>query len=89
MVNLTFLSSVQKAHLSMMDSLMTLAASEAVDHVKMAAEAEQMGVGAPWENSLLFWVNRVRPQKLSFVLVLCITRAFKNQDEYWCGKIFL
>lgn len=72
MVNLTLLSSVQKAHLSMMDSLMTLAASEAVGHVKMAVEVEQMGVGAPWENSLLFWVNRVRLQKLSFILVLCI-----------------
>ncbi|XP_061686374.1 calmodulin-regulated spectrin-associated protein 3-like isoform X2 [Syngnathoides biaculeatus] len=48
-----------KAHLALMDSLMSLAAREIVDRVKMAAEAEQMGVGAPWENALLFWVNRL------------------------------
>lgn len=53
---------MQKAHLAMIDALMTLAAKETVGRVKMAAEAEQMGVGAPWENALLFWVNRVRPQ---------------------------
>ena len=44
----------------MMDALMTLAAKDTVSRVKMAAEVEQMGVGAPWENALLFWVNRVR-----------------------------
>lgn len=51
---------VQKAHLAMIDALMTLAAKETVSQVKMAVEVEQMGVGAPWENALLFWVNRVR-----------------------------
>ncbi|XP_057699251.1 calmodulin-regulated spectrin-associated protein 3-like isoform X2 [Corythoichthys intestinalis] len=51
------------AHLAVMDSLMSLAAREIVDRVKMAAEAGQMGVGAPWENALLFWVNRLN-QKL-------------------------
>lgn len=40
---------------------MSLAAKETLGQVKMAAEAEQMGVGSPWENALLFWVNRVRP----------------------------
>ena len=54
---------MQKAHLALIDALMTLAAKETVGRVKMAAEAEQMGVGAPWENALLFWVNRVREQK--------------------------
>lgn len=54
---------MQKAHLALIDALMTLAAKETVGRVKMAAEAEQMGVGAPWENALLFWVNRVRPQR--------------------------
>ncbi|XP_056890710.1 calmodulin-regulated spectrin-associated protein 3-like isoform X2 [Takifugu flavidus] len=52
-----------KAHLAMIDALMTLAAKEIVDQVKMAAEAEQIGAGAPWENALLFWVNRLN-QKL-------------------------
>lgn len=52
----------QKAHLAMIDALMTLGAKETVSRVKMAVEAEQMGVGAPWENALLFWVNRVRGQ---------------------------
>lgn len=51
---------MQKAHLAMMDTLMTLAARQTVSQVKMAAEAEQLGAGAPWENALLFWVNRVR-----------------------------
>lgn len=45
----------------MMDALMTLAAGHTLSQVKMAAEAEQTGAGAPWENALLFWVNRVRP----------------------------
>ncbi|XP_077460558.1 calmodulin-regulated spectrin-associated protein 3-like isoform X2 [Stigmatopora argus] len=52
-----------KAHLAVMDSLMSLAAGEIVDRVEMAAEAGQMGAGAPWENALLFWVNRLN-QKL-------------------------
>ncbi|XP_047435008.1 calmodulin-regulated spectrin-associated protein 3-like isoform X2 [Mugil cephalus] len=52
-----------KAHLALIDSLMSLAAKETVGRVKMAAEAEQMGVGDPWENALLFWVNRLN-QKL-------------------------
>ncbi|KAI3353438.1 hypothetical protein L3Q82_019962, partial [Scortum barcoo] len=52
-----------KAHLALIDALMTLAAKETVGRVKMAAEAEQMGVSAPWENALLFWVNRLN-QKL-------------------------
>ncbi|XP_044203551.1 calmodulin-regulated spectrin-associated protein 3-like isoform X1 [Thunnus albacares] len=51
------------AHLALIDALMSLAAKETVGRVKMAAEAEQMGVGAPWENALLFWVNRLN-QKL-------------------------
>lgn len=56
--------SVQKSHLALMDALMSLAAKETVGRVKMAAEAEQMGVGSPWENALLFWVNRVRPSRV-------------------------
>ncbi|XP_069386130.1 calmodulin-regulated spectrin-associated protein 3-like isoform X2 [Paralichthys olivaceus] len=52
-----------KSHLALIDSLMSLAAEETVGRVKMALEAEQMGVGAPWENALLFWVNRLN-QKL-------------------------
>lgn len=51
---------MQNTHLALIDALMSLAAKETVGRVKMAAEAEQMGVGAPWENALLFWVNRVR-----------------------------
>lgn len=54
---------VQNAHLALIDSLMSLAAKETVGRVKMAAEAEQMGVGSPWENALLFWVNRVRSRR--------------------------
>lgn len=53
---------MQKSHLALIDALMSLAAKETVGRVKMAVEAEQMGVGAPWENALLFWVNRVRPR---------------------------
>ncbi|XP_053273768.1 calmodulin-regulated spectrin-associated protein 3 [Pleuronectes platessa] len=52
-----------KSHLALIDSLMSLAAEETVGRVKMAVEAGQMGVGAPWENALLFWVNRLN-QKL-------------------------
>lgn len=59
MLKRTLLSPLQKAHLAVMDALMTLAATEIVGQVKMAAEAEQIGAGAPWENALLFWVNRV------------------------------
>ncbi|XP_047190025.1 calmodulin-regulated spectrin-associated protein 3-like isoform X3 [Scophthalmus maximus] len=52
-----------KSHLALIDALMSVAAEETVGRVTMAAEAEQMGVGAPWENALLFWVNRLN-QKL-------------------------
>ncbi|CAL8333847.1 unnamed protein product [Merluccius merluccius] len=52
-----------KAHLALMDALMSLAAKETVGRVKMAEEAGQMGAGEPWENALLFWVNRLN-QKL-------------------------
>uniref|UniRef100_A0A4W5LYN2 CASAMP N-terminal domain-containing protein n=1 Tax=Hucho hucho TaxID=62062 RepID=A0A4W5LYN2_9TELE len=48
-----------RAHLVLIDSLMSLAAMETVGKVKMTAEAEKMGGGAPWENALLFWVNRL------------------------------
>ncbi|XP_015238733.1 PREDICTED: calmodulin-regulated spectrin-associated protein 3-like isoform X2 [Cyprinodon variegatus] len=48
-----------KAHLALIDSLMSLSARETTGQVKMAAEAEQIGVGAPWENALLFWVNKL------------------------------
>ncbi|XP_056442410.1 calmodulin-regulated spectrin-associated protein 3 [Gadus chalcogrammus] len=48
-----------KAHLALMDALMSLAAKETVGRVKMAEEAGQMGAGEPWENALLFWVNRL------------------------------
>ncbi|XP_078131608.1 calmodulin-regulated spectrin-associated protein 3-like [Sander vitreus] len=61
--DLSFVPIKTKAHLALIDSLMTLVAKEAVGRVKMAVEAEQMGVGAPWENALLFWVNRLN-QKL-------------------------
>ncbi|XP_019131969.1 calmodulin-regulated spectrin-associated protein 3 isoform X2 [Larimichthys crocea] len=61
--DLSFVPIKTKAHLALIDSLMTLAAKETVGRVNMAVEAEQMGVGAPWENALLFWVNRLN-QKL-------------------------
>ncbi|XP_037619448.1 calmodulin-regulated spectrin-associated protein 3-like isoform X2 [Sebastes umbrosus] len=61
--DLSFVPIKTKAHLALIDALMTLVAKEAVGQVKMAVEAEQMGVGAPWENALLFWVNRLN-QKL-------------------------
>ncbi|XP_034715691.1 calmodulin-regulated spectrin-associated protein 3-like isoform X4 [Etheostoma cragini] len=61
--DLSFVPIKTNAHLALIDSLMTLVAKEAVGRVKMAVEAEQMGVGAPWENALLFWVNRLN-QKL-------------------------
>ncbi|XP_029011245.1 calmodulin-regulated spectrin-associated protein 3-like isoform X1 [Betta splendens] len=51
------------SHLALIDALMSLAARESVGRVTMAAEAEQIGAGAPWENALLFWVNRLN-QKL-------------------------
>lgn len=50
---------LQGAHLALIDSLMSLAAMETVSVVKMAKEAEQFGDGAIWENSLLFWINKV------------------------------
>ncbi|KAM9792136.1 calmodulin-regulated spectrin-associated protein 3-like [Neosynchiropus ocellatus] len=48
-----------QSHLALIDAMMALAAQEVIGRVKIAAEAEQMGVGAPWENALLFWVNRL------------------------------
>ncbi|KAF7689191.1 hypothetical protein HF521_012544 [Silurus meridionalis] len=48
-----------EAHLALIDSLMSLAAMETVGMVKMAKEAEQLGGGASWENSLLFWINKL------------------------------
>ncbi|CAL1600904.1 unnamed protein product [Knipowitschia caucasica] len=47
-----------KAHLALVDALMALAAQDTLEQVQMATEAE-VGVGAPWENALLFWVNKV------------------------------
>lgn len=67
---------MQKAHLAMIDALMTLAAKEIVDQVKMAAEAEQIGAGAPWENALLFWVNRVGRICLQQILLLAFFLVF-------------
>uniref|UniRef100_G3Q8P5 Calmodulin regulated spectrin associated protein family member 3 n=1 Tax=Gasterosteus aculeatus TaxID=69293 RepID=G3Q8P5_GASAC len=57
--DLRFVPIKTKAHLALIDALMTLVARDVVGSVKMAAEAEQMGAGAPWENALLFWVNRL------------------------------
>ncbi|KAF5889780.1 calmodulin-regulated spectrin-associated protein 3-like isoform X1 [Clarias magur] len=51
------------AHLALIDSLMSLAAMETVGVVKMAKEAEQFGDETSWENSLLFWINKLN-QKL-------------------------
>ncbi|XP_053710853.1 calmodulin-regulated spectrin-associated protein 3-like isoform X2 [Synchiropus splendidus] len=48
-----------RSHLALIDAMMALAAQEILSRVKIAAEAEQMGIGAPWENALLFWVNRL------------------------------
>ncbi|XP_060755298.1 calmodulin-regulated spectrin-associated protein 3 isoform X3 [Neoarius graeffei] len=48
-----------EAHLALIDSLMSLATMETVGMVKMAKEAEQFGDGAIWENSLLFWINKL------------------------------
>ena len=45
--------------MAVIESLMTLAATENVGAVKMAKEADQFGDGASWENSLLFWINKV------------------------------
>lgn len=72
---------MQKAHLALIDALMTLVAKEAVGRVKMAVEAEQMGVGAPWENALLFWVNRVRTQN-QFGEVHCGLPSFILMQKY-------
>ncbi|XP_037328567.2 calmodulin-regulated spectrin-associated protein 3-like isoform X1 [Pungitius pungitius] len=57
--DLRFVPIKTKAHLALIDTLMALVAREAVGSVKMAKEAEQMGAGAPWENALLFWVNKL------------------------------
>ncbi|KAM8878935.1 calmodulin-regulated spectrin-associated protein 3-like isoform 3-T3 [Spinachia spinachia] len=57
--DLRFVPIKTKAHLALIDTLMALVAREAVGSVKMAPEAEQMGAGAPWENALLFWVNKL------------------------------
>ncbi|XP_005171117.1 calmodulin-regulated spectrin-associated protein 3 isoform X2 [Danio rerio] len=51
------------AHLALIDSLMSLSAMETVARVKMAKETDQFGSGKSWENSLLFWINKVN-QKL-------------------------
>lgn len=67
---------MQKAHLALIDALMSLAAKETVGRVKMAVEAEQMGVGAPWENALLFWVNRVR------------SHCYGNSDDFTASRYF-
>ena len=97
MVWLSLLWSVQKAHLAVIDALMTLAAKEAVGRVKMAVEAEQMGVGAPWENALLFWVNRVRPENhgnhADVTLDSCLIKgqvhhfSFKTSFKFICVLI--
>ncbi|XP_073697688.1 calmodulin-regulated spectrin-associated protein 3 isoform X1 [Garra rufa] len=51
------------AHLAVIDSLMCLSATETVGRVKMAKETDQFGSNRSWENSLLFWINKVN-QKL-------------------------
>ncbi|XP_026108444.1 calmodulin-regulated spectrin-associated protein 3 [Carassius auratus] len=51
------------AHLALIDSLMSLSAMETVGRVKMAKETDQFGSSRSWENSLLFWINKVN-QKL-------------------------
>uniref|UniRef100_A0A8C2B8N5 Calmodulin regulated spectrin associated protein family member 3 n=1 Tax=Cyprinus carpio TaxID=7962 RepID=A0A8C2B8N5_CYPCA len=51
------------AHLAVIDSLMSLSAMETVGRVKMAKETDQFGSSRSWENSLLFWINKVN-QKL-------------------------
>ncbi|XP_051559684.1 calmodulin-regulated spectrin-associated protein 3-like isoform X1 [Myxocyprinus asiaticus] len=51
------------AHLAVIDALMSLSAMETVGQVKMAKETDQFGGNTRWENSLLFWINKVN-QKL-------------------------
>ncbi|XP_051561588.1 calmodulin-regulated spectrin-associated protein 3-like [Myxocyprinus asiaticus] len=51
------------AHLAVIDALMSLSAMETVGRVKMAKETDQFGGNTSWENSLLFWINKVN-QKL-------------------------
>uniref|UniRef100_A0A9J7Z3E7 Calmodulin-regulated spectrin-associated protein 3 n=1 Tax=Cyprinus carpio carpio TaxID=630221 RepID=A0A9J7Z3E7_CYPCA len=51
------------AHLAVIDSLMSLSAMETVGQVKMVKETDQFGSSRSWENSLLFWINKVN-QKL-------------------------
>ncbi|XP_043109669.1 calmodulin-regulated spectrin-associated protein 3 isoform X2 [Puntigrus tetrazona] len=51
------------AHLAVIDSLMSLSAMETVGQVKMTKETDQFGSSRIWENSLLFWINKVN-QKL-------------------------
>ncbi|XP_016115330.1 calmodulin-regulated spectrin-associated protein 3 [Sinocyclocheilus grahami] len=51
------------AHLAVIDSLMSLSAMETVGQVKMTKETDQFGSSRSWENSLLFWINKVN-QKL-------------------------
>ncbi|KAK1803149.1 hypothetical protein P4O66_021682 [Electrophorus voltai] len=51
------------AHLAVIDSLMSLAAMETMGVIKMAKEANQFGHGTSWENSLLFWINKIRYRK--------------------------
>ena len=45
--------------MAVIDAMMTLATMETVGGVKMAKEVDQFGGGSTWENSLLFWVNKV------------------------------
>ncbi|KTF87028.1 hypothetical protein cypCar_00044236, partial [Cyprinus carpio] len=47
------------AHLAVIDSLMSLSAMETVGQVKMVKETDQFGSSRSWENSLLFWINKV------------------------------
>lgn len=66
----------------MIDSLMTLGAKETVGRVKMAVEVEQIGAGAPWENALLFWVNRVRPHSPQSQDVQHFTKLLVNPEGH-------
>lgn len=50
---------LQGAHLAVIDSLMSLSAMEIVGQVKMTKETDQFGSNRSWENSLLFWINKV------------------------------
>ncbi|XP_036381037.1 calmodulin-regulated spectrin-associated protein 3-like isoform X2 [Megalops cyprinoides] len=51
------------AHLAVIDALMSAGAMETVAAVKMPSGVEQLGSGAGWENTLLYWINRLN-QKL-------------------------